>query len=363
MQPSTRLHQLTGLRYFAALLVFFNHSSISDTEGILQAALKQGFVGVSFFFILSGFVISHSYSRKLTTGALSVGTYLALRYARILPLHIMTSLPFLAIVFWKGNFEPLLYILNTALLQSWIPSSAYYFSFNGPSWSLSDEMFFYFCFIPLVFLGKDAQNKIFAVLLSIILLSATLVQLNLPNAILWGNHTLSHWLFYIFPGFRLLEFLTGMILYNYWSEGRLFNTRISSLSIPLLFVSMCAGQFIPEPFRMSLYYLPFAAFILISHLSNQNSITASLFSLPMLRLLGEASFAFYLIHQPIIIILLKLKLSALNNQLIFSLTALLLATCASVIIYIYVEKPIEDKLKSKIKSYRLTSQPQPNIDM
>ena len=57
-----RINHLTGLRFFAAFLVFMSHIEFSGSYDSLQIVFKQGFIGVSFFFILSGFVLSYSHN-------------------------------------------------------------------------------------------------------------------------------------------------------------------------------------------------------------------------------------------------------------------------------------------------------------
>lgn len=66
-EPAARLHSLTGLRFVAAFLVFVAHSAESFRAGDttdLRAPwrfLFLGGVGVSFFFVLSGFVLTWSH--------------------------------------------------------------------------------------------------------------------------------------------------------------------------------------------------------------------------------------------------------------------------------------------------------------
>ena len=57
---SLRLDQLTGLRYFAALLVFVSHLNWDNSSDLIKTIFGSGYIGVSFFFVLSGFVLSYS---------------------------------------------------------------------------------------------------------------------------------------------------------------------------------------------------------------------------------------------------------------------------------------------------------------
>ena len=66
-----RINHLTGLRFFAAFLVFMSHIEFSGSYDSLQIVFKQGFIGVSFFFILSGFVLSYSYKQRLVQKQIS----------------------------------------------------------------------------------------------------------------------------------------------------------------------------------------------------------------------------------------------------------------------------------------------------
>ena len=53
---------------------------------------KEGFVGVSFFFILSGFIIAYNYEEKLLEKITTKRTFWVARIARIYPLHLLTLL-------------------------------------------------------------------------------------------------------------------------------------------------------------------------------------------------------------------------------------------------------------------------------
>lgn len=53
---------------------------------------KEGFVGVSFFFVLSGFIIAYNYQKKLSESKMTKRSFWVARIARIYPLHVLTLL-------------------------------------------------------------------------------------------------------------------------------------------------------------------------------------------------------------------------------------------------------------------------------
>ncbi len=356
-----RIEQLTGLRFFAALLVFASHSNWNASAEFYQRIFKEGYVGVSFFFMLSGFVLSISYKNKISNGVISFKKYSFLRIARLTPLHFATAFPFIVLAFYKDDFAtafPVIaqafyrgdidftsLLLNLTYLQSFIPSSNVYFSFNAPSWSLSNEMFFYICFFPLAIISIKNLYLSTLSLLFIVITSAIIVNNTIGNNIIYGHNSFAHWLFYIFPAFRILEFLVGMIIYNVWSKG----IRLHRYFIPISYIALLAFMYcaikIPEPFRMSLYYLPVVALFLFSHLTDSSNINR-FYSTRIMVLLGNASFAFYLIHQPLINIF-RNKLSSFNlSDITLFSVSLLCISIASIIVYEIYEKKAERALKS-----------------
>ena len=143
------INTLTSLRIFFALMVFGAHCYVLDTSFDAHF-FKEGFVGVSFFFVLSGFIIAYNYQEKLLTKTTTKRTFWVARIARIYPLHLLTLLIAACIggyvqysdtTDWIKHF-----VASTFLLQPFFPSADYFFSFNSPSWSLGCEQLFYFCF-------------------------------------------------------------------------------------------------------------------------------------------------------------------------------------------------------------------------
>jgi peptidoglycan/LPS O-acetylase OafA/YrhL len=153
--PRPRLPALTSLRFFAALHVVFFHFlafKIVSSEGWLGQISSIGYVGVSFFFVLSGFILVYTYAGRDTPAR----NFWRARFARIYPAFafsllltgpffffaaLMLNLPFFA---WFSTHLKLVVLLVPFLLQAWVPLAA--LAWNSVAWSLSDEAFFYLLF-------------------------------------------------------------------------------------------------------------------------------------------------------------------------------------------------------------------------
>jgi peptidoglycan/LPS O-acetylase OafA/YrhL len=219
-QQPAELAQLTSLRFFAALGVLSSHLIFlreldSPIRAIANIFFGEGHSGVTFFFVLSGFILTHAYQHSLIQKTLSTKTYLLLRLARIWPLHILTALPFVAYVFYKYGSDIFSVVaVNLFLLQSWVPLVKYYISLNAVSWSLSVELFFYISFIFLVQISVKLLQKI--ALLWFVVIATTAAIMIFYGYSHWSTGTgeikVNHWIFYINPLFRLLDFMVGILV-------------------------------------------------------------------------------------------------------------------------------------------------------
>ena len=143
------LKPLTSLRFFAAFAIVLAHAKLYTEWSWLppdRIPLRQG---VSFFFVLSGFILTHVYSSRRDIGYWG---FVRLRIARLWPVHLATLL--LVVLFvhpasfaGDGLFDRRLTLLaNLSMTQSMFPFISYLFSWNSVSWSISTEMCFYLCF-------------------------------------------------------------------------------------------------------------------------------------------------------------------------------------------------------------------------
>ena len=161
-------------------------------DNLLVHIFKQGYVGVSFFFVLSGFILTYTYVKQIKDKNFDNKKFLIKRVFRLGPLHFITALPFIIISIYNDSFNVISTILNISFLQAWIPNVDIYYYLNTPAWSLSNEMFFYICFFPLVALSLKRKMILFTVLLVLILTTALCSKILNLNTIFFGNKTLSH---------------------------------------------------------------------------------------------------------------------------------------------------------------------------
>src|SRR5579862_1932519 len=136
MDSARYFDKLASLRFFAALLVVLFHlgRSIAHQPGIIATIgtpiAAYGYVGVSIFFVLSGFVISLANERWK-----GWRIYLSGRITRIYPPHLIVTLalfmPAVLTLITEGGIQGWLKLFsNLTLMQAWIPETDYYRSLN-----------------------------------------------------------------------------------------------------------------------------------------------------------------------------------------------------------------------------------------
>lgn len=349
------LKPLTSLRFVFAYMVFSGHLGglfLSYNENFLQGnyakylSMNEGYLGVSFFFILSGFILTYKYKSLFLKKKIAFKSFILARIFRIYPLHILTFLAAFCLSFY-GRLGELTFWLkslaNVFLLQSFIPIKDYFFSFNGVSWSISNEMFFYSLFPVLLFTVVYLKKYTLFILLLPVLIIINTTQVD--------TH---HWVYYINPFFRVFDFILGILLYNFYANYKRnlwIKTNATSLEITaILFFVICyiLREGISQDFRWSVYYwLPMTFLIFI--FSFQSGYISHLLSKKTCIWLGEISFSFYMVHQLIIQVLwiINYKLHLFNNGYILILVALLLSILTSGLLYRYFEKPVNTYLRHK----------------
>lgn len=350
---------LTSLRFFFAFMIFAHHltflskSDLPYFRWIHEYILKEGYIGVSFFFILSGFILAYNYRDSILNKKVSNKNFFIARIARIYPLHLLCLLIAIPLTLQNSAFEFSTWIkqlfFNLTLTQSFIPIKTFYFSFNSPSWSISNELFFYLLFPFLIILfSKLKYYKFNKGLLTLFLFLLPLLMLVIPPI-----HYKS--LFYVNPFFRIFDFIIGILLFELYerikNQQRLIHYNILEISSVLLLVLFFVfHREFPLVLRYSVYYwLPMSLLILI--FSFQKGFISNFLSNRILILLGEISFGFYMFHQLILKYFKNLNAAYFhieNEYLIISIL-FIVSILVSYISFIWFENPVNKYLKNVFK--------------
>ena len=371
-----KLDALTGLRAVAALAVFAHHFM-----GIMDCRVIKGPIGgiaVSFFFVLSGFILVYVYKDRLNRVA--IPKFYFTRLARIWPLHAVCLL---WIASMSSGYSPLTQwpwlrgMSHWSLLQAWYPANNWVCCYNGVAWSISAEAFFYALF-PLLLLGTARQFWVkyvcvFATTFIGLIWMAGVLPAQLPIKAV-ANEALDPRVFaHFFPPFRLLEFMTGMaagmIFLNRNAQANPSATvapggwqatmRATALEIVVLALSVGCFQmyFASGLFRYVhnievwgptlKHWLSFSGGMffhaaVIYVFARSTGLVAQFSGSRVMVFFGEISFAFYMIHYPLISVLQeKFWFSSNFSHVYFAMFALTLCIGVSAWLYYLVEIPVK----------------------
>lgn len=297
-------------------------------------------MGVSYFFMLSGFIMIIAYHKK---ERINYSEFYRNRFARIYPLYIVGLLLYLTTRYADFSlYKLILYLLG---IQSWIPGKALVLNF--PGWSISVEFLFYLLF-PLLYnyLYSKQNRSIWVATVLIWIITQVFSNLYVHSSLYEGPHTESHELGFYFPLMHINEFLVGNL------AGLFFVKKIrkKNYDIPVVvfFLAVLLSLiFIPLNFHnglMAVFFIP-----LIYLVSCNNGFLTKLFSLKPMEYLGEVSYAIYITHIPVLYILRKILKSGkynLNSDEIFYLYIPFLIL-VSILFYQLIEKPLRHYLKSR----------------
>ena len=310
---------IQGLRTVAFLFIFIEHCDINST----------GCLGVSIFIVMSGFLTGILDKNLITQTFEAKINNIFRRVKRLYPLHILTMalafcvyFLFLKVSKISNSFKFFLQILfNVGLLQSLIPRSDFYFSFNAVSWYLSTYaiIIFLFQFIEPKLIKLEKRQLISVSLLAFgieLVVSFSLLIFESRGGIIPTNISddIVKWITYISPFYRLLDYIIG------FNCGRLFklsnlpiaiiNIKIISLlqviaiiAIPMLQLIYYKGINNPilNSFRYSLLYLPVSIVLVATSMFDKGFVSRVLSCKAMVKIGNLSAYAF-LIHQLVIVV-------------------------------------------------------------
>lgn len=355
----TRLNTLTGLRFPAAFVVFLYHAALLGFLGLpwlspenvhdyYRSVHHAGALGVSFFFVLSGFVLTWS-ARDTDTAP----RFWRRRFLKIVPNYLVVWV-LAMVVFAAPHTNMKIGLLNFFMLQVYYPDFSVNFGVNPAGWSLAVEAVFYLSFpLMLRLIKKIPANRInlwFAIAgLGIIVtpfLSTHLVPAGSVFMPMEPETSVNQYFFsYILPFPRALDFILGILVARSVMLGRWRNVGMIWAGA-LLVASYALGYFTPYIYSSrAVCVIPAAILIAAGAIADEEG-RFTIFRNKVAVWLGDISFAFYLVHFTVLEGVWKLLGSKTYNAsqaAAMMLLCLGVAILASWALYALIERPITQR--------------------
>jgi peptidoglycan/LPS O-acetylase OafA/YrhL len=300
MVAQKNIQVLDSLRGLLAVIVALHHAAL-PFWGSGSALVKNAYLFVDFFFILSGFVMAHGYAGRLRENR-QLGAFIALRFFRLWPLHIVTLsavaacwvlLPWFGFAPMSGqeggdaqSFAAMAFLTHAMGTVDTHP-------FNWPSWSIAAEFFVYilFALLCVVASGNRKVRLSGAVLFCALGIAGTVLippefgPRFLLNNTQWG---VLRALTGFFAGVLLREMLEGR-------RGFALRGQASCLEA-MAFVAAVLGLVLLDTSTLWVWaMLPLFALLIGVFAFEQGRVSVWLRH-PLLLVLGRLSFSIYLIH-------------------------------------------------------------------
>jgi peptidoglycan/LPS O-acetylase OafA/YrhL len=347
---------LTSLRFFAAAEVVVYHGFLPWQTEVVRGLTSVGYQAVTFFFVLSGFILTYVYtgSSEYVSLGVTARAFWKARIARILPAYWLGLLLLFPVFTYTALISKIIgiktFLIGLALVptfqQAWWPPAAALW--NAPAWSLSIEFFFYALFPALAYAtSRLSRNYLivfaYAVVVAVTVFRFSVLSPNSPPGSFAANFER------FFPPLHLPQFVFGMALGRLYLFGQTFSRGRH-------FAMFCVGT-------VGLLFV-FGGSSLLPWWSQTDGVLVILFGLvifggacaefrikvlssPILILLGEASYSMYILHIPLRVWwdwitkrMFQLNLPTFQNfALYFGLVV-----AVSLLSYLYVEIPLRRRI-------------------
>jgi peptidoglycan/LPS O-acetylase OafA/YrhL len=354
---------LTGVRFLAALSVALYHLSagVVASLGIAPRHFYENSGDpVELFFILSGFILTYTHLEVAGAQAPAIRQFYFSRFAKIYPIYLLGWIVFAPLVYANlvslhghsaASYARLAFygVVSLSLLQAWTPTTAN--AWNTPGWSLSAEAVFY-AFFPFLF--TYLKNRSARVLLSLI--AACWLISVIPTftlSFLPPSLQSEHWpreLVNFVPALRIGEFIAGICMARLFLSGAA--EKKFFFDIAALASLAAAAAVIVVASHLHAKVLLFPAFALLLYcLARATGPLSSLLGSKSMVLLGEASFAFYILHVPLFRYA-KLQFPSIATSPAPFVGFLVALTGVSILSFLCIEKPLCSYLRKAYKTSR-----------
>lgn len=335
-----KIKHIQGLRALAVIAVVIFHIS--------PDLLKGGYLGVDIFFVISGYIITKLLIQNSYQGFNSLKKFYADRIVRLLPNYVAMVLFTTVLAYWVLNPYDLIqyakslqfsgiYVTNVVLSKQ-----QSYFDISRElkpllhTWSLSIEWQFYAIAPIAIILVKKLLPKRLGSIILIVLLTSFLYKLYLFNT----NQNIA---FYSFFG-RVWQLLIGAYIANNESLFNKLSTKTNSyLALTLLIICLAISDE-SNSYQIYLSVIACMATGMLIVPSQANHLESSLCQ-PIAIGIGDMSYAIYLWHWPIIVLIKNLNL--FNNFYLETGAILLVIIVFSSFSYHWIENIVRQN-KGKI---------------
>jgi peptidoglycan/LPS O-acetylase OafA/YrhL len=372
-QRRPSLPALTAVRAFSAVNILLFHFSNPHDFGPFAAIVDGGYVAVSFFFVLSGYIMAYNYADRAIDGRLDKREFWTNRLARLYPVYILgllISWQMLRLE-WNAQTHPMFFagvVLTPLMMQAWQPILATFWS--TPAWALSVEIFLYACFPWLAQIKGPRKNSRliwlwWGVWACGMILPLLYVGLH-PDGMEVPNRFSSGWwlrALKFFPLQHLPTFLCGVLLARIQARVHVSNAKRMALALGgiagwagFLFLAYHTGDTLwLYPLLHDPLLVPFYACIIFG-LSADHWL-AWLIARPALVAVGEASYCLYILHFNIWQVLHdRGVLAALHLSRWDPWISYVLILAVAMAAYRWIELPARGWLRKTAKR-KLTKQP------
>jgi peptidoglycan/LPS O-acetylase OafA/YrhL len=396
---------LDGLRFFAAFSVMVAHGywyvvllQQPRTNHIMfdNLMLCGGSVGMTLFFVLSGFVIHFNYHKTVPASLSGRLDFFIARFARLYPLFLLVfAYDFFSLLWAQGYFSGNVFSLYDAFkalpfylsfTQTWwwwpIGSTTAYEYYStwmtgatGAMWSLSTEAFFYFAYLFCAgLLGRLVGRPLFVVAVAAVAYGLFYYIFGWLHSNDWSTwaaahypqsnpQELTHWVLFQSPYGRISEFLLGALAAQFYlvragkSDGALTGNLLTYGSLGL-FVALVVALFAPARNPYSVIGTQCGAIfvaILIYAAARYRSLLSRLLSSALLVRLGNASYSLYLLHYFVLHDygqLLVVRHPEVSRWAIY-IGMMVVALAVSYVSYILIERPALRWVRGNFRPLRM----------
>jgi peptidoglycan/LPS O-acetylase OafA/YrhL len=350
---------LEGLRGVAAIFVVFHHISVWNKSFYDVEIIKNAYLMVDLFFVLSGFVIGRAYATRLET-LRDVAQFQFLRFGRLYPTHFLFLMIFVFIEIAKyvaarkfniasPNSEPFFENNPAAFLEQIFLAHAVIdthnaMTFNFTSWSISTEFYVYLIFALFTIIAKNHKILVFS---AICLLSVILLAIESPA----GDYLMLRCVSGFFLGCLGAEFARGQK-----SASPAWMTIVSLAAMIAFLHFKSDARFDPAFEFISLT-------VILALAGGASGRVDSFFRSRLIAWLGTVSYSVYMSHGVVVWtaaqyfrLVLKKPLLVVDGRaipqlsnvemIIASVTVLLIVLGISQIVYRWVESPYRKRTRA-----------------